>query len=86
MVWPLYSYILRHADNLYLAHQCTGDFDGGFFSSTPSYFLLFVAIVVPLVGGIGVSFANFLPPSMISFEYENKRGIMTSFTPFYIHW
>ena len=69
-----------------LSSAVLSDFSGGYFSNSKEYFILFIAISIPIIGCIGVSFANFLPQHAIGFEFDRSRGVNTSLVPFFIHW
>ena len=69
-----------------LSSAVLSDFSGGYFSNSKEYFILFIAISIPLIGCVGVSLANFLPQHAISLEFDEKRGISTSLLPFFMHW
>ena len=69
-----------------LSSAVLSDFSGGYFSNSKSYFILFVAIVIPIVGGVGVSLSNFIPHHALSFQFEKRRGVDTSLIPFFFHW
>lgn len=64
-----------------------GDFAGGYFNaSSSSYFILFVALMIPCVGITGAHFANLIPDHLLSFDYEIKNGTRTTLAPFFAHW
>ena len=65
-----------------LSSAVLGDFAGGYFSSAPSSFLLFIALFIPLVGSVSSYFANLLPDSAVPF----KIGETKSMLPYVIHW
>ena len=69
-----------------LSSAVLSDFSSGYFSNSKKYFILFIAISIPLIGCVGVSLANFLPQHAISLEFDEKRGIKTSLLPFLMHW
>ena len=69
-----------------LSSAVLSDFSGGYFSNSKSYFILFIAIVIPIVGGAGVSLSNYIPHHALSFRFEERRGVDSSLIPFFFHW
>lgn len=69
-----------------LSSAVLSDFSGGYFSKSKAYFILFIAILIPVVGTVGVSFANFIPQHALTFRFDERRGINTSLAPFFYHW
>jgi MFS family permease len=69
-----------------LSSAVLSDFSGGYFSKSKAYFILFIAVLIPVVGTMGVSFANFIPQHALTFRFDERRGINTSLAPFFYHW
>ena len=69
-----------------LSSAVLSDFSGGYFSKSKANFILFIAILIPIVGTIGVSLANFIPKHAVYFKFDERQGVETSLVPFFSHW
>ena len=65
-----------------LSSAVLGDFAGGYFSKSPSGFLLFIALFIPCVGSIASQFTSLLPASAITLA----KGEKVTLLPFILHW